>query len=392
MDKPKIVIWGPDNYNALGLLRQLAPANIDVLFLINGGIQKCATKSKFCHSYVLTPSYESGLNYLIENFTANKSEQSILIPIGDRAAEIIDRNRSILSERFILMGTDEEGLLEWIDNKNNMVELASKCGFIVPRSIRVDSTTVFDDVPMPCIIKPTSNEGIREFKTKIIRSRKELEIFRKYLNPRYEYILQELIPKTHDILVYGCRFPDGKVELAGQFIKDRWSDDGGGSHGFLTHDLPDYLCTGSISTFLEEINYTGLFSVEYGLKDSTAYFYEFNLRNDGTSHLFYQAGANLPLAWVNGLCGLGIECSTKITKPGWNINEVYDISNVFHGRISYRQYKQEKKQATIFHYYDADDKAPWKYAKKKAIWDLPLRAFLMKFRPQIIYMKSKLHI
>lgn len=283
--KVSIIIWGPDNYNALGLLRQLSVADIPVLFLLNGKVENCATKSIHCKHYVKKADYQCGLQYLLDNFKETNNHKSILIPIGDRAAEVIDKNRDILSTRFHLMGTQKAGLLSKIDNKNEMTAMAESCGFLVPKSVRFNTHTNVKSIPMPCILKPTSSEGIREFKTKIIHDTSELIRFKQFLNPEYEYILQELIPKTKDILVYGCRLNNGKVLLAGQFIKDRWSDDGGGSHGLLTNELPDYLLPKSIERFLERIDYKGLFSVEYGLVGNLAYFYEFNLRNDGTSHL-----------------------------------------------------------------------------------------------------------
>lgn len=383
-----VIIWGPDNYNMLGLLRQLSSIK-DVFLLINGRNQKCATKSVYCKRYKCTKDYYAGLEYLIQNFPVSSSRH-ILIPTGDRAAEIIDDNKSILEPYFILMGTVKQGLLKKFDDKNIMVSVAKKCGFLVPDSYSFSVLSPVVNFPFPCILKPAHSDGIKEFKTKIINNQQELEKFKRLLNPRHTYILQKLIPKTHDILVYGLRRYTGEIILAGQFIKDRWSDDGGGSHGLLTKELPEYLQLKALKVLLERIDYKGLFSVEYGLVDSKAYFYEINLRNDGTSHLFFQAGANLPLCWVNDCWKIKSEHSTMITKDAWNINEIYDIINVIRGRISWSKYKSEKKQATIFHYYSGDDKEPWRIARRRALWDLPFRAFLLKFRPHIIYIKSKL--
>lgn len=385
--KPKVIIWGADNYNALGLLRQLSVADFEVVFLMNGKSASCATKSKYCKSLIKTASYKEGLDYLLK--TADSLSKSVLIPTGDRAAEMIDRNKSSLSVGYYLMGTSQAGLLEKIDNKNEMAGLAEQCGFLVPKSVRINSSISPNDISFPCIIKPASDEGISKFKTKIIKSEKALKGFWKYLNPSYDYILQEFIPKTHDILVYGCRLNNGEIKLAGQFIKDRWSDDGGGSHGFLTNELPEYIQQEAIQRFLSKIDYRGLFSVEYGLVGKKAYFYEFNLRNDGTSHLFYQAGANLPLSWVYDCLGINSPCSEIITNPGWNINEIYDIANFFHGRISYKKYKEDRRAASIFHFYSSDDLGPWKYTRRKAIWDLPFRAVLKSFRPQIVWLLNK---
>lgn len=386
-----IVIWGPDNYNMLGLLRQLKFAEEDTFLLINGVNHKCATKSVYCKKYRCTKNYDEGLEYLLENFKAFP-DKHILIPIGDRAAEVIDENKKVLETNFILMGTSKQGLLKKMDDKNVMVSLAKECGFIVPKSHEFSFSSPVSDFPFPCILKPATCEGIKEFKTKIIKNSRDLERFKKILNPSNKYILQELIPKTRDVLVYGLRRNSGEVILAGQFIKDRWSDDGGGSHGLLTNELPDYLQIDSIYTLLNRIDYKGLFSVEYGLVGEKAYFYEINLRNDGTSHLFYQAGANLPLCWVNDCRKRESIHSLRITKNAWNINELYDFINVLRRRISWSKYLADKKEATIFHYYSDDDKEPWRVAKRKVFFDLLFRAFLLKFRPYIIYFKSKLYL
>lgn len=384
-----IVIWGPDNYNMLGLLRQLSSAKEEVFLLINGADNKCATKSIYCKSYRCTKDYKEGLEYLIQNYKVT-SNKHILIPTGDRAAEVIDDNKPILESIFVLMGTSQQGLLKRIDNKIVMVSLAQKCGFIVPKSYKFSVSSPVANFPYPCILKPANSEGLKEFKTRIIRNQKELEKLKSLLNPHHIYILQELIPKKNDILVYGLRRYNGEIILAGQYIKDRWSDDGGGSHGLLTKELPKYLQLDAINLLLNTIDYKGLFSIEYGLVDGIAYFYEINLRNDGTSHLFYQAGANLPLYWVNDCRNRKNKHSAKVIENKWNINEIYDFINVLKRRISLKKYLTDKKQATVYHYYSDEDKEPWRIAKLKALWDLPLRAFLLKFRPHIVYLKSKL--
>lgn len=58
--KYKVIIWGIDDFNTLGLLRQLSKPEIDLLFLIKG---RCAyaSKSKYCTNYHLTNSLDEGL-------------------------------------------------------------------------------------------------------------------------------------------------------------------------------------------------------------------------------------------------------------------------------------------------------------------------------------------
>lgn len=391
MDKPKIVIWGPDNHNTLGLLRQLSVFEYDIFILINGHSSNCVNKSKYCHSIEYTKNYQIGLDFLLSNFKSNDTK-IILIATGDRAAEMIDRNRVLLNNSFYLMGTSEPGLLERVDNKNYMMELATQCGFTVPKSMPFNSNSQVEIVPVPCILKPTSNTGLRDFKTKVFYSHSSLKNFQKYLNPEFDYNLQELIHKTNDIVLYGCRMQDGKVLIAGLYYKDRWSDDGGGSHGWLTGNLPSYISIEPIEKLLNNIDYKGLFSTEYGLMDGKAYFYEINLRNDATSHLFYQAGANLPLAWVNEYLGIKTNSPVRIENNVWNINEIYDIVNVIRGHISYKEYKRNLKEATAFYFFDENDKLPWRYAKMKSLWDIPFRALLKQSRPYIVWILNKIKV
>ena len=51
--KNKIIIWGADGFNTLGLLRQLGQDDFDLFFLIKGSASY-ASKSKFCKKFVET--------------------------------------------------------------------------------------------------------------------------------------------------------------------------------------------------------------------------------------------------------------------------------------------------------------------------------------------------
>ena len=48
--KNKVIVFGRDNYNTLGLARQLGNENLDLMFLMPGGINHCATESKYCRN------------------------------------------------------------------------------------------------------------------------------------------------------------------------------------------------------------------------------------------------------------------------------------------------------------------------------------------------------
>lgn len=383
-----VILWGNDNLNSLGLLRQLGKSEFKVLFLINGK-KGISTKSRYCSYFKESKSYKDGLLYLLNNFKSNK-RKPLLIPCGDGSAEVIDKNLNKLKELFLCPGAERQGTITAINDKNVMCEMASEFGFCIPEYKKLMPSKNLIWSRYPAIIKPTNiNNGCKEFKTAIVNDEKELQNLIKKLNKNSEYQIQELIDKEADVLVYGLRLFNGEFIFAGQYVKDRWSDDGGGSHGLITSSLPKYLNLKGVSSFLEKIKYYGLFSVEYGIKGNKAYFYEINFRNDGTSHLFYQAGINLPLIFVNhSLKGI-IEKFETINNDVWNINEIYDIINVFRKKISKNQYNKELKEAKVFHYYDKDDLKPYNYAKLRGVFDVPFRAFLKRYRPFLASLLNK---
>lgn len=392
MKQHRIVIWGADNYNTLGVVRSLANADFDIMLIVIGQKHKIATASKYCKRYYITHSIKEGINYMVENYPeqTNPQNKAVLIPGGDGASLGIAENHRVLYNRFHLMCTADPDVLIKVTDKNVMGSIANKSGLLVPKAQEYHSGTTDILVPFPAILKPVYIEGRTEFKTKVLNNVQELRSFSRFLNPNNRYLLQQFINKSYDIVVYGCRLPNGHLELAGHHTLERWSDDGGGSYGHLYPDIPDYLNPKGLERFLKLIDYYGEFSAEYGYMDGKAYFYEVNLRNDGFCHLTFQAGANLPLLWVQSCLGLPITASPKMTKSVIGINEIYDIINVFRGTISWDKYKKDKAEAEAFHFYDSIDLQPYRNIHRRMIWEIPFRALLKTYRPLIVKILNKL--
>lgn len=389
--KPRVVIWGADNYNTLGLIRSLADESFDVLLLINGSKQGVASASKYCKKYHTTNNVDEAVEYLEKNYPEvnDDREKAVLIPGGDAYSVASAENFDRLIHRFHLMCTTDPKVLIHITDKNEMGRVAKEAGLLIPAaqqySVDVDDITV----PFPVILKPIVTEGRVEFKTKVLDSRIKLEKFKKFLNPHNTYLMQQFIPRSHDIVVYGCRLPNGELKLAGHHTLERWSDDGGGSYGHLSPEIQDYMQPEALKRFFDIIDYHGLFSAEYGFYNGKAYFYEVNLRNDGFCHLSYQAGANLPLLWVSNCLELGISASPVMKKSVVGINEIYDFTNVLKGKISYKRFKADKAEAEAFHFYDPEDPQPYINMHRRMFWEIPFRALLKTFRPKIVWLLSK---
>ena len=358
----KVIIWGKDGYNPLGLLRQLHNL-ADVTFLLYGKPRYCAVKSRYCTSLHKTHSLDEGMDWLLQTYKS-ENNKPIIIPTGDLVAEFVDQHRDKLLPYFFLTGTREAGLLTKVLDKNYMNQLAQDCGFLIPQSMPCFWDTDISNVNYPCLLKPDKNRlnHVKEFKTTICSNKEELKKILDRVNHDSRFVLQEYIPKQYDALVYGYRVDDSHTVLSGILMKDRWDGCGDGSHGYLSNDIPFSISSKTIEQFLSKIDYQGLFSVEFGILNEKAYFYEFNLRNDGTSHYFYQAGVNIPLLWILDTLGDDrLLYPTKVDGYHEFIAIADDFINVTSGRISLKQWREDKKTATVFRLYDKKDIRPFFY-------------------------------
>ena len=387
----KVIVWGVDGFNTLGLMRELGSSDLDLVFLIKGH-KGIAASSKYCQKYIETASIKDGYNYLISNYK-DEIHKPIIITSGDDIITYIDRCREELEKYFILPVTSEKGNIEKYIDKNTMTALAEEIGILCPKSIYITKKSDISSVRYPCIIKPSHQKPghYNEFKFRICKNEKKLKRTLRYVRVDSEFIVQEYIPKDFDLLVYGGRMWDGNTVIAGSFVRDRWADSGSSSHGYLVSQLAEGANLSKIREYLERIDYHGLFSFEYGLLDGNAYFFEVNLRNDGTSHYFYQAGANIPLAYVYSAAGLDYSrVPVNVEGKKWFIDELYDIENVYTGKIKRKQWKRDKDEATIFKYYDKEDMAPYELEKKGRCKQIVQDLILKRFRLYIVFVLDKL--
>lgn len=387
----KVIVWSIDDFNTLGLMRELGQSNLTLFFLIKGHAS-FAAKSKYCQKFFETIDIEDGYNFLVNNF-AKEDYKPILIIANDAIITFVDKNKEKFEKYFIVSGTKNKGDLEKYIDKNNMTSLAQEIGILCPRSKAFNKKSSLVGIEYPCLIKPShqKEKHYNEFKFKVCKNEKVLKRTLHYVREDSQFILQQFVPKSQDLLLYGARLFDGKVIIAGAFIRDRWADSGSSSHGYITSCIPKCVDTAKVEEYVERIGYYGLFSVEYGLYENMAYFFEINLRNDGTSHYFYQAGANIPLAYVYSAAGLDYsQINTKVTSTYWFIDEIFDVENVILGRVSRKKWKQDKKQATIFKYYDKDDIIPYHIVKKQKIKQILRDIILKRFRLYIVFFLEKI--
>lgn len=388
----RVVIWGDDHHNALGLLRMLGGHGIEIFFLIHRINHHIATESKYCQNFAVVQSVEEGLEYLCSNYQ-DKENKAVLLFTADVYAETANNNLNRLKDCFFVAGVPIEKELNKINDKYFMGSLASKCGIKIPSTFLFPQDDLSNIRDFPVIIKPCS-PCRKDFKTRIIYSEKELRNFQHVLIQGKRYVIQQFISKKADGLIYGCRTQQGATYLSGICVRNRWSDDGCGSFGYISSNIPESINREGIDKFLSEINFTGVFSVEYALTDNEAYFYEFNLRNDGTSVLFYQSGSNLALCYVNSCYGIDTNAPIKSEGTHFLINEIWDQYNVKDGLVSKKQWEDDFAKSSIYFYYDKDDMGPYNYqrsiSRKRDLRRMISKSMVNKIRLKIKrYFKNK---
>lgn len=60
--KNRVIIWGVDDYNVLGLCRQFSKSDFELLFLAYRGVANCAITSKYCTKYVEAPQLRMAIS------------------------------------------------------------------------------------------------------------------------------------------------------------------------------------------------------------------------------------------------------------------------------------------------------------------------------------------
>lgn len=388
----KIIIWGSDDINTLGLVREMGEAGLDFMFLRKGK-SYAASRSFYVKNLVEVSTNEEALSYLIKTFDGLE-HKPIIITSGDGISAFINNNKELLGKYFIIPGCDIQGAVEKYTDKNNMVQLAQEIGISCPASRFVKWDSSIDDVSYPCFIKPShqNSNHYNEFKFRICTDSIQLKKLLSSVRHDSEFILQTYIKSENEVVVVGARMWDGRTIISGSIVRDRLTC-GISGHGYVSSQIPSCIDVRKIEQYLETIGYYGLFSFEYGIMNGIAYFYEVNLRNDGTTHCFYKAGGKLALSYIYSSAGLDYTLiNATVNQDGWFIDELYDFHNVIEGVISYKKWKSDKRQATILRYYDENDIKPYTYLKRRKYIKICQYIVVNRFRPTIVKILDKIGV
>ena len=311
-----------------------------------------------CH---FAESPQDGMQYIIDRFSG-EVPKPILLSSDDVTETLFDMRASELRESFIVPASDEDGKLTRLMNKKNIGELAVSYGFKIPhmRVLR-KSDAIPDDLSYPVFTKSLKSiDGGKKEECKC-NNREELKTVQQ--NCLSDVLLvQQFIDKVDEIDYIGYA-ANGTVYIPYIQHQLRFSDHAyGGYHRFDKVEDSDFM--GRIKQMLLDINFQGLFSVEFLVdKNGEWYFTEVNFRHDGHTYLITDAGINLPYLYCCAVTGEGNDLQPKMNKKSFTgMNELVDYRQfVSTGIISKPRWIWQLLRADTHIIWNIRDNGPLKY-------------------------------
>lgn len=359
--KNKVIVFGCNHQNMLGLVRSLGEKNIKpycVLLLSKKGL---VFNSKYPAECYFAESPQDGYKYIIEKFS-QELIKPILLSTDDNTSTLFDRNASFLREHFIVPASDEDGRITYLMEKQNIATLAQKCGFVVPQMF---VTEVGKPLPKgldyPVFAKSLKSiDGGKneecichsevELKNALERSKRGVLLTQRFIDKQTEWCYQGFTDGEKVYLPYVMKYLRYTEKAFGGYVK--------------LEKVPEGSFKEQIRNLVRSTKYNGLFSVEFILgKDDVPYFTEINFRHDGYSYFTTTGGANLPYLYCRAVADSVWEADEQTLKPCViGMNEQTDWAQfVSTGKIS--------KAKWVKQFLKADSHLLWNRRDMGPFWD-----------------------
>lgn len=307
---------------------------------------------------------------------AASNGRTLLIPVDDYTAQIIDENLEELKPYYILPNISGcAGALSQLMNKAVQKKLAATFSLPVLDSVLVKSRNGQFELPetivYPCFIKPNVSSKDTKAKMMKCRDRDELNgVLREYAASSDFEILVEtfaeikaeysllgvstaagvIAPGLFRVVAGGHRERKG-VALMGETV----------SHSLLQPIVEQCIA------FVDSLNYTGLFDIDLiETTDGNIYFVELNFRAGASIHAFTRCGVNLPAMYADYLLKgkeLNLNCSLDIAGKRF-VSEKILLEEYVRSDLSLSEGRMMMDSADICFIKADDDPKPYQYFKR----------------------------
>ena len=361
--KIDFILFGEGNYNTLGVLHCMAAKGVEVFLLLIGSGKRLLHGevlgySKYAHYGCSVSTEQEGVEWLL----AHQSEfpqATVIYPTSDTAETLLDAHYDELSAHFHFPNCGKQGeVTRWME-KDVQTALAAQHGIRTLQSMYTNNADCdLNKVNYPCMVKPLISISGSKGDMRVCTNREELDEALTSAKHTKEFIIQQYIQNEADLLFLGIRLPNGDVWIPSLVKKPGVSSTGEYTHAIVTTAVPEHLPElEAVKQFVGTLNYVGPFSIEFGLEKEKNYFFEINLRNDGTSHYPLSSGVNIAYVYYHACKGQLTADDMAYTQGEYPmVDEVLDIRRVLSREISFGDWWKFFRAAKAFRYYVPFDK------------------------------------
>ena len=207
----KIIVFGGNHHNTLGVIRSLGEAGITPILILHGTNHSFVAQSKYISQTYYVSNEEEGVKLLIEKYTKENSKP-IIICCSDGASSCIDKNYNNLSPHFIFPNAEEEGRITLLMDKEKMRLLAEKYNLKTPQTWIISKRNpIPNNLHYPCIIKPLLSIEGSKTDIHICYNSSDLNQIIKVVHAPIIQV-QEYIDKDYEFQFIGCRIKNKNEE------------------------------------------------------------------------------------------------------------------------------------------------------------------------------------
>ncbi len=362
------IVIGGNRTNALGLVWSLGEAGHNItLLLYNEGENNYVNKSKYVKRTILIDKDGDVFQELMKVVTKMDSKP-VVFADSDYKSQLLNEHFAELSEYCYFEGGRLDRNINLYRNKDEQENLAIKCGFAIPETVVIAKPEELSDItnPYPLFIKANNSVHGDKKATKKCDSPKEAEAFVNGLPQDFFPLqVQEFVEKEYELALLGCSLYGGKKVICPvaskkirQFPKGIgatcWSLSLEMSGSEELRQLGE-----KTALYLQELEYTGNFSIELLYAKGKFYFLEINLRNDAISWLSTCSGYNLPDMVCRSFVDENVSADNCTFRPKHYMNILLDVKYVQDGSVKLRQWLKQFRRDTCYNPYNQNDKRPF---------------------------------
>ena len=368
----KHIVFCVDHYNPLNVIRSLGEMGLNPHVILVAEHPVMINHCRYVKKLHIVHSHEDGLKVLISEYS-HEEKMPFLYLSNDNTVSCIDDHYDELKNYFITYNAGgEAGRLVWLQNKDNITNLAAQAGLDNPKKEVVDIGVLPTTLKYPIITKVlASTMGAWKGDVHICQNEEELkEAYKDIQSPKL--ILQEYVSKVGEFCMEGFSINDGQ-DIFIPYVADyiRYYGDSYG-HYMWMKPFEDGEFKEKIKDLFKQTKFNGIFEIEF-MKgpDSKYYFLEINFRASTWNYALTVGGGNLPYFWAKStLAGrVLLEEMNLRTTPFTAIVEPEDfVNNVLGSRtVGLLTWLKQCFTADCHYYFNKNDWKPFYHFLKRII-------------------------